>query len=96
MAIDRDEFFAELEGLTNAEAEARIPTWNPEQLALAEEYFDRVGTAQRDQGARKAALVAVKATRRADMRTTAALTLAVGAWLAATASGLMAYLAFTQ
>ena len=39
MVIGRDEFFAELDGLTEKEIEARLDLWDREQLALIQEYL---------------------------------------------------------
>ena len=41
MVIERDEFFAELDGLTEKEIEARLDLWDQEQLALIQEYLDQ-------------------------------------------------------
>ena len=37
MVVERDEFFAELDGLTEKEIEARLDLWDREQLALIQE-----------------------------------------------------------
>ena len=41
MVVERDEFFAELDGLTEKEIEARLDLWDQEQLALIQEYLDQ-------------------------------------------------------
>jgi len=41
MAVNRDEFLAELERLTDQEIEARLPLWDREQLMLVQQYIDR-------------------------------------------------------
>ena len=46
MVVGRDEFFAELDGLTEKEIEARLDLWDREQLALVQEYLDQRASAQ--------------------------------------------------
>ena len=41
MVVEREEFFAELDGLTEKEIEARLDLWDREQLALIQEYLDQ-------------------------------------------------------
>ena len=41
MVVERAEFFAELDGLTEKEIEARLDLWDQEQLALIQEYLDQ-------------------------------------------------------
>jgi hypothetical protein len=41
MVVERGEFFAELDGLTEKEIEARLDLWDEEQLALIQEYLDQ-------------------------------------------------------
>ena len=105
MVVERDEFFAELDGLTEKEIEARLDLWDREQLALIQEYLDqRVSArAKAEQAAQikaapsaqddavVASLVEVAST--ANTKATAALILSVGAMLAAMASALVAFLA---
>ena len=43
MVVGRDEFFAELDGLTEKEIEARLDLWDQEQLALIQEYLGSEG-----------------------------------------------------
>ena len=105
MVVGRDEFFAELDGLTEKEIEARLDLWDQEQLALIQEYLDQrvLGRAKAEQAAQITAapsalddpivtsLVEVAST--ANAKATAALILSVGAMLAAMASALVAFLA---
>ena len=39
--MDRNLFFAELDQLTPSQIEARLPSWDREQLKLVEEYLER-------------------------------------------------------
>jgi hypothetical protein len=105
MVIERDEFFAELDGLTEKEIEARLDLWDREQLALVQEYLDQRASAQAkaeqpaqikaapsaQDDAVVASLVEVAST--ANTKATAALIVSVGAMLAAVASALVAFLA---
>jgi hypothetical protein len=107
MVVERDEFFAECDGLTEKEIEARLDLWDREQLALVQEYLDQrvLEQAKADQAAQMqikaapsaqddpvvASLVEVAST--ANTKATAALVLSVGAMLAAMASALVAFLA---
>jgi hypothetical protein len=103
MVVGRDEFFAELDGLTEKEIEARLDLWDREQLALIQEYLDQrvLALAKAEQAAQTkaapsaqdavASLVEVAST--ANTKATAALILSVGAMLAAMASALVAFLA---
>ena len=104
MVVGRDEFFAELDGLTEKEIEARLDLWDQEQLALIQEYLDQrvLGRAKTEQPAQiKAAPSAQDAVvaslaevaNTANTKATAALILSVGAMLAAMASALVAFLA---
>lgn len=96
MAVDRDQFFAELDRLTEQEIEARVPMWDRERLDLVEEYIDLRWDQATRNTREEAALVAAQVARRAATRATAALILALGAWLTAGVSGLIAYLAFMK
>jgi hypothetical protein len=105
MVIGRAEFFAELDGLTEKEIEARLDLWDREQLALIQEYLDQRMSARAKaeqaaevQGAPSAqddavvtSLLEVAST--ANAKATAALILSAGAMLAAIASALVAFLA---
>ncbi|MGH6865765.1 MAG: hypothetical protein ACREDO_06295 [Methyloceanibacter sp.] len=99
MAVERDQFFAELEALTDSEIEARLPLWDHERLALVEEYVSlresaKTAAHSATRTTTEAVLVAVGLARRATMKANVALILALGAWLAAAVAGVMAYLAF--
>ena len=39
--MDRNQFFAELDQLTLSQIEARLASWDSEQLKLVEEYLGR-------------------------------------------------------
>jgi phytoene/squalene synthetase len=105
MVVGRDEFFAELDGLTETEIDARLDLWDQEQLALIQEYLDQrvLGRAKAEPPPQitaapsahddpvMASLVEVAST--ANAKATAALILSVGAMLAAMASALVAFLA---
>jgi hypothetical protein len=39
--MDRNQFFAELDQLTQSQIEARLASWDSEQLKLVEEYLGR-------------------------------------------------------
>ena len=104
MAVGRDEFFAELDGLTEKEIEARLDLWDREQLALIQEYLDQrvLGLAKAEQGAQTKALPSeqdavvaslMEVASTANTKATAALIMSVGAMLAAMASALVAFLA---
>ena len=41
MVANRDEFFAELDTLTDQEIEERLPSWDPGKLLLVQQYIDR-------------------------------------------------------
>ena len=99
MGVNRDEFFAELDGLTDREIEERLATWDMERLTLAQEYIQaRFGAAEAppehgdDTVAARAAMIAVQAAKAANMRALAALIIAVGAMLTAIVSGLIVVL----
>ena len=48
MAVNRDEFFAELDKLTDQEIEERLPLFDREQLLLVQQYIDRRGEEPQD------------------------------------------------
>lgn len=90
--MNRDEFFAELDGLTEKDIEERLPNWDMERLALAQEYVDtRLARARTPQpyhdeaieGPETPALLALQTAKAANVRAIAALILSVGAMLAA-------------
>jgi hypothetical protein len=91
--MDREAFFAVLDQLTLPQIEARLPLWDAEQLKFAEEYLDRNGVkyTQMEQDTRPntESASAVTATKSYKMATIA-LIIAIGAMLAAIASGLIA------
>ncbi len=104
MVVGRDEFFTELDGLTEKEIEARLDLWDREQLVLVQEYLDQrelgrpkaeqaaqIKAGPSDQDAVMASLTGV--ARTANTKATAAVILSVGAMLAAMASALVAFLA---
>lgn len=100
MAIDRDTFFAELDGLTYRQIEQRLPLFDSEQLSLVQEYIDRKtleqikaalqGDPERTQTT-QTALAALRAASTANKKAMIALIFALGGWLAAIAASL-AYL----
>jgi hypothetical protein len=109
MAVNRDEFFAELDALTDEEIEARLSSWNREKLLWVQEYIDLQGQSTEQtqtkrpaeqteigRGAKDAALVALSAAGSANTMAIAALILSVGAILAAIAAGMLAYVALTN
>jgi len=101
MAVNGTEFFALLDGLTEKEIEALLPTWDMERLELAQEYVEtRLAPAdpakpdqrQTGQGVETAALLALNTARAASVRATAALILAVGAMVSAVLCGVIVVL----
>ena len=108
MVVEREEFFAELDGLTEKEIEARLDLWDREQLALIQEYLDQkvlarakaeqseqIKAAPSERHERQDAVAAslAEVASTANTKATAALILSVGAMLAAIASALVAFLA---
>ena len=109
MTVNRDEFFAELDTLTDQEIHERLPLWDREKLLLVQDYVDRregeplevaSGPPKRarmqsevDLGARDAAVVALEAAKKANTMAVSALILSAGAILTATLAGAAAYLA---
>lgn len=108
MAVNRDEFFAELDKLTDQEIEERLPLWNQEQLMMVQQYIDQrtieppeeatkaPEQEQRPSGSdritRDAAVVALAAARKASAMAVSALILSIGAMMAALVAGVIAYL----
>jgi len=100
--MDRDEFFALLDGLTEKEIEARLTSWDREQLLLVQEYVDQKGVARakapsadqtntlpsKDEGR-----TSTEVARSAHSMATVAIVLSVGAMLAAMAAGFIAFVA---
>jgi hypothetical protein len=105
--MDRDKFFAELDQLTPAEIEARLPTWDMEKLVLAQEYIDQkemqpgeaaetaaAETAPTNTGTKEDRVqVSVEVARRAHTTAMMALIFSIGAMLAAIAAAVLAFLA---
>ena len=83
--MDRNQFFAELDQLTQSQIEARLASWDSEQLKLVEEYLGR-GTIKP-----QAELVAVSMATKANRIAAIALIIAIGAMFAAIAAGLVAF-----
>ena len=107
MAVNRDEFFAELDKLTDRQIEERLPLWDRERLILVQEYIDGregepMGAAQpleparkqpeTDSSAKDAALVALAAAKKANTVALSALIISLGAMLTAVMAGAMVYL----
>jgi hypothetical protein len=71
--MDRGEFFAQLDQLTDKEIETRLPQWDREQLLLVQEYLDQkakqtkaASSAQIDSSTKEEAVrVSVEAAKRA-------------------------------
>ena len=105
--MDRDKFFAELDQLTPAEIEARLPAWDMEKLVLAQEYINQkemhedeaaetttVETGPPNTGTKEDSLqISVQVARRAYTTAMMALILSMGAMLAAIAAAVLAFLA---
>ena len=97
--MNRSEFFALLDSLTTSEIEARLSSWNDKQLELVEEYVgvrrqNRVSNDPNlDEGTLATTELAVQTATRAKNLAMIALVIAIGAMLAAIASGLVAFVA---
>ena len=91
MRMDRDKFFAMLDQLTPSQIEARLSSWNDEQLKLVGEYLERrtMKPVRRKQVAHVES-AAVAMASKANKMATVALIIAIGAMLAAIAAGLLA------
>ena len=95
--MNRDEFFALLDQLTPAEIEARLSTWDNEQLSLVQEYLEqrRTEVAPSDQSGpitAAAALTAAQMATRANTTATVAIIVSIGAMAAAVAAAVIALL----
>ena len=94
--MDRDEFFAQLDELTPKEIEARLPSWDKEQLILVQEYLEqRAKPRQSDQlaqAATDAAWAATEMAMKANARATLALIVSLCALLAAVTSAVVGFL----
>ena len=86
--MDRNQFFAELDQLTQSQIEARLASWDSEQLKLVEEYLGR-GTIKPE--GTQAESVAVAMATKANRIAAIALIIAIGAMFAAIAAGLVAF-----
>jgi hypothetical protein len=100
--MDRDEFFAELDGLTEKEIEAHLPIWDREQLALVQEYLEQKGlqrargtlAAQNETSTQEDAVrLSLEVARRAHTTAMMAFIVSMGAMLAAIAASVLAFLA---
>lgn len=94
--MNRDEFFAQLEKLSPKEIQARLFSWDKEELVLAHEFLKQKQSreTQSDQlgrAATEASWAAMGAATRAETRATIAMILAAGAMLAAMASAVFAF-----
>jgi len=102
MTVNRDQLFAELDKLSADEIEAGLDAgvWSEDRRQLVEHYLDqmKLTTLQMDiaDNAKVAAQAAADQSRRATSLAMAALILAAGAMLAATAAGLIAFLALRR
>jgi hypothetical protein len=102
MTVNRDQLFAELDKLSADEIEADLDAgvWSEDRRQLVEHYLDqmKLTTLQMDiaDNAKVAAQAAAGQSRRATSLAMAALILAAGAMLAATAAGLIAFLALRR
>lgn len=101
--MDRDKFFAMLDQLNTSQIEARLPSWDDEQLKLVEEYLERrtIKTCATKEARcricnKHAESVAVAMATKANKIATVALIIAIGAMVAAVASRLVAYEALQQ
>lgn len=92
--MDRDEFFAQLDLLTPKEIEARVPSWDKEQLILVQQYLEqrRAKPRQSDQAASDAAWAATEMAMKANARATLSLIVSLCALLAAVTSAVVGFL----
>ena len=100
--MDRDEFFALLDGLTEKEIEARLSSWEREQLLLVQEYLDqkaldRAKAAPAEQTdtvpSKDVGRTSSDVARSAHGMAMVAIILSVGAMLAAIAAAFIAFVA---
>jgi hypothetical protein len=102
MTVNRDQLFAELDGLSADEIEAGLDAgvWSGDRRQLVEHYLDQMKLTTMQIEAAEAAKVAAQAaegqSRRATSMATVALVLAAGAMLAAMAAALIAFLALRR
>ena len=93
--MNRDEFFAVLDQLTQSQIEASLSLWDQDHLKLVREYLERrdadtPASEPRAPALHSALAAAVGLATKAYKIATVALILAIGAMLAAILSGLMA------
>ena len=112
MAVNRDEFFAELDRLTDQQIEERLPLWNREELMMVQQYIDQRTIEPPEEApkapeqeqkpvsseriTRDAAVVALAAARKASTMAVSALILSIGAMMAALVAGAIAYLSLNN
>jgi hypothetical protein len=93
--MDRDEFFAQLDQLSEKEIEARLSSWDRDQLLLVQEYLDQRQSKVPQADARlakDAASAAAEMASRANDRATIAFIISIGAMLAAITAAVVALL----
>jgi RNase adaptor protein for sRNA GlmZ degradation len=91
--MDRDEFFAQLDQLTPKEIEARVPSWDKEQLMLVQQYLEQRRTKPRQSDQlTQAATDATEMAMRANARATLSLIVSLCALLAAVTSAVVGFL----
>jgi hypothetical protein len=93
--MDRDEFFAQLDQLSEKEIEARLSSWDRDQLLLVQEYLDQRRSRGPQADARpvnEAASAAAEMASRANDRATVAFIISIGAMLAALTATVVALL----
>ena len=98
--MDRAEFFALLDGLTEKEIMARLSTWDREQLLLVQEYVDQKARAEAAPAeqtdtlpSKDAGRTSTEVARSAHGMAIVAIILSVGAMLAAIAAAFIAFVA---
>lgn len=101
--MNRSEFFALLDSLTTSEIEARLSSWDDEQLKLVEQYLQRLRQQNRartdphlGEPTPAVTALAAKMATRANTLAMVALIIAIGAMLASIASGFVAFVALQQ
>jgi hypothetical protein len=93
--MDRDEFFAQLDQLSEKEIETRLSSWDRDQLLLVQEYLDQRQSKVPQADARlakDAASAAAEMASRANDRATIAFIISIGAMLAAITAAVVALL----
>jgi hypothetical protein len=103
VAMDRDEFFAKLDSLTEKEIEERLPLFDTDELALVQDYVDQKAVEKiraalqagfETTHTTRATMAALKAAQSANTKAFAALMLSIGAMLAAIMCGVLIVLRF--